>query len=315
MSDLIVLVLKKENIQKVGKALLKVKLEEEYLQINNNNCYDNSNDLPSACKNNMPNIVKLLLQNPNVKLDIINDRFFYNLCVNNLPTIIEILLNDEKIKLSQPDNVLQYCFENKWNNIIKIFLNNNKYDPKLIFDYNIVLGACKNNNIEIFKLLLEDKRIIMDINNLIIYACKKENIEIVKLLLADSRITTEIKQKCITIAINYNTINIFQLLLNEKDIDYSYTFNCYIKAAIQRQNINIINLILQKINLTRELKDELMVYIDKTLICKSFKKQFKQLVDPKNNKQLDNKNLLLIANLARMGLKDEQIMDIINLNQ
>src|SRR3990170_2153039 len=110
------------------------------------------------------------------------------------------------------------------NNVKFLLLNKECYSKQYLFFYffeniqKLFKLACKNNNIEVVKLLLQDLRVDPSdqSNDAIIWASQSGHVEIVKLLLQDPRVDPSGKDnKAIGFAISLGHIEVVKLLLQD----------------------------------------------------------------------------------------------------
>jgi len=144
------------------------------------------------------------------------------------------------------------------------YLNNNT---------NILLDACKNNNIELVKLLLDHPDFdinkefeVKDSNNntytqtVLIEAVMNKNIEIIQLLLQQKNIDIN-KKACygssaLIVAVGQNNFEIIQLLLQHKDIDINIKFRHGVTPLMMTNSHKIFQFLLSQPDIMVNIQDE-----------------------------------------------------------
>lgn len=135
----------------------------------------NADCLINALHNQNYNISKYIINNYNYDYNIIKQSF-RNIIINNKFNIKFIkLFNKFYIK---DEEIFYYCCKNNNLNIIKLIIINN-----LEFINKGLIIACVNNNLNIVKYLIEEYNADYNLTNCIKYAVEQTNIEIVKYLL------------------------------------------------------------------------------------------------------------------------------------
>lgn len=171
-----------------------------------------------ACKYNCYKVVAELLTVYNANPFILNNLVLFWARKNNHIDIIKFILNYPK----NSNNTLETFFDNP---------NNVSENPILVID-SILISALNNENLDISKLLLKDKRVdpSRDKNYALKIACKKGMSEIIELLLKDKRIDPSCdNNKCLFLSLKRKNYNIVNLLLSDirvvNNIDkFKYTF-------------------------------------------------------------------------------------------
>lgn len=156
---------------------------------------DDNNIIKIASKYKCTDIIEKLLKHRRTDVNADDNYVFRAAIVKNNVELVKILLKDKKVKL-------------------------NTYES----DNDLVVVAVKNNNTEILKILLEEqwdptghKRIDPTIDNNLPFrtAVKESYIDIVKILMDDKRINIYVNNdEAILIAINNNCTKMVQLLLS-----------------------------------------------------------------------------------------------------
>ena len=141
------------------------------------------------------------------------------------------------------------------NNLAKFLLEDDILDLSAN-ENNILHSAIINNNFEMVKLLLAHKSIIPNINA-IITAINHDKINIFKLLLSDKRIDlNDSNAEALKLIVKENRIEMFICIIASKKVDPSIQHNMFLRFAIKIGNYQI----------AKELLDDYRVKIDKTII-------------------------------------------------
>lgn len=330
--------LKLQDTIKLEEVFLKNKLSEEYLYfIKNNKQYvkASNNAFKLACEKNLIEIVQELLKDDSIDPSSNNNKCLDIACYRGYVEIAKLLLNHEKVK--QKD--LKCAFDSAVNlnipKIIELFLPltfiPSKNTISRVCDlgltqvlkeilqmkniqldyYAMMMTALRSNKLDIIQLLLEksDIDLTYDNNYYIRYTVTNSKIEAFRLLLKHPQTTKEAKEACLRISCIKNRMEFINLLIAE-DIDFSTQNNKPIKYAIKNNNIDVVKMLIQKINLTPELKAELLKEINAIEYTCQRKKMLKLFNE--NKSKVDSKQSLLLAiELARSGLDNDKIMDII----
>jgi len=184
-----------DEIDKYDKNYLINNISDIMNETNPNIPNENGNTyLHIACQKNLINIVKELLNHPNIKPNEKNDHEmtpFYVAFTNNNIDLIKLLLEDDRIVIDTRNTNTNNGYTNTYNNIdiIKLIYEN----PRSTFHLQDASGmnglhiACFFNNINIVKLFLDDKRFDMNTCNnegktIIHFIADHLNLEIIKLL-------------------------------------------------------------------------------------------------------------------------------------
>src|SRR5690349_2933275 len=121
--------------------------------------------------------------NKNIIYDMDIFKVIMDACDNNKIDVIKDLLHNETIYISYLTYIIIHASYSGNLEIIKLLLNEKRVDPSA--DNNDAIRiACMNGYLDIVKLLLDDERVDPSANNnfAIIYACKNGHFDIVKLL-------------------------------------------------------------------------------------------------------------------------------------
>jgi len=139
-------------------------------------------------------------------------------------------------------SLIQAAINNENELFIKIF-----YKPYINVIYNnceIMLHLCENGNVELVKMVLDDKRINPMVSDgyPLGKACQFGHIEIVKLLLADSRVQPNTcYEEPIRMAAMYNHPEIVKILLEDGRVNPFFNGNMAISNMISERYSRTIN--------------------------------------------------------------------------
>ena len=211
------------------------------------------NPLVTAIKAGLEDVVKLLLENPNTKLE---NAPLYRVCCKDEyqdETItpesvrcIEMLLNNERYKdeekLINEDKVegktaLFYAMSDGNADIVKLILSNQ--NTKFIGPIGEVLGtACEKNKFECVKRFVEDERCTLDLiktSEALHRAVQSDNEELLQLILnlpgIDLNAPNQDGQSPLHVALITDKPNTLSLLLAQSGIEFD-TFNSEGRAAL-----------------------------------------------------------------------------------
>ena len=216
--------------------------------------------LQLACQYEHYDIVKLLLEHPNINLYTYDDFMspFCQICFNGTIDIINLFLDHPALCPSKEAAISAASKSNSVNKyeIIKLLLNDGRFDPNFVSDINQVTGplhvACIHNDNELFNLLINDctsidknlktngvtplmlacsynnihlvKRLLefeeVDPNDALC-CCNNNCIDILKLLLEHPKITVSELNKAFLFACSYDSKNVLKLLLSDNRINYN----------------------------------------------------------------------------------------------
>lgn len=137
--------------------------------------------------------------------------------------------------------------------LINILLSNNK-TADFLFNNNILTIASQNGNLELVKILLNQKNQNIDIFNYsFVFATHNEHFDIVKLLLKDSRLKQEDNDNLLLdIVISKNNIDIAKIILNNDNVAKNIKSNNLLDA-IKNNSYDMAKLIYEN----KYLKDKL----------------------------------------------------------
>ncbi len=143
----------------------------------------------------------------------------------------------------------QGCYKGWFHFINKFLTQDTTFDPSTEHCSRHAIGhASKFGNVDIVKLLLQDKRVdpSVDDNYAIIKASKYGRIDIVNLLLQDKRVDPSAQEnEAFLSAILQRETNIVQILLQDKRVDPSAKNNFAIGAASNCGYYDIVKILLQ----------------------------------------------------------------------
>ncbi|MDY0268833.1 hypothetical protein [Trichloromonas sp.] len=168
--------------------------------------------------------------------------------------IIHILKTKKNVNVDSDQNyALRWASYYNEIEILKELLKFNSVNP-LDFNYHAFELCIEKSNLEVFKILINDKRVKNKIDNLlktIIYNCLHSNkLEILSyfLSLPDIKITDHINN-LFTDFIEYNMndyrYEILNMLLCDNRFDPSYANNKALKLSIEIKNYSYINILLK----------------------------------------------------------------------
>jgi len=130
-----------------------------------------------ACKRKFPTIVKLLLQHPEIDVNLRDSTgksaMMYALNSPNIE-ILEFLAKEKNVKINQLNhngvNIFMYSCSNGCLNLVKILLSRVDLDINLKcvsgFADTGLMRACMRGHVEIVKLLLENENIDINLTNI-----------------------------------------------------------------------------------------------------------------------------------------------------
>lgn len=120
----------------------------------------------------------------------------------------------------------------------------------------LLVSIAQTGNLEIFKLLLENPGINLNVNNgysnlLFVHAFDQGHFEIVKLLILDKRIDpSSYDNQMIRYASQLGNVQIVELLLADLRVDIGFGNNCAIKLAFRYNHLDVVKLLISKIDLS-----------------------------------------------------------------
>ena len=229
-----------------------------------------------ACKNEMNEIAKILLQRDDVNINKIDHNEYTALhyaCQNEMNEIAKILLQRDDIDVSAINwnkmTALHYACKNKMDEIAKILLQRNDIDiNKIDRDKCTALYyACQNKMDEIAKILLQREDIDVSAINwsemtVLHYACKNKMGEITKILLQRNDIDINKIDRDGYTALHYACQNkmdeIAEILLQREDIVVNTIFKTDINVlyyACQNKMNEIAKILLRRKDIDVNAKD------------------------------------------------------------
>ena len=226
--DFLKKLIKDGNVKRI-KILL-----NSYPKILNTKDYSGYTLLSVACEYGELEIVKLLLEQPNIDVNTKNDKGWTPLHIAYRIDILKLLLEHPDIDVNnirdKNENPLSRACKQNHIELVKLLLARPEIDVNIqdYYSKTPLYIVCENNNIEIVKLLLAKPEIDVNVKNKdgktsLLIVCIHHKIEIVKLLLAKPDIDVNVKDNNgwtpLFIACRYNKIEIVKLLLAKPDID------------------------------------------------------------------------------------------------
>jgi ankyrin repeat protein len=225
------------------------------------------------------------------------------------------ILNKKNIKQVFLDQIIRLVFSKGDVKAVKLVLSiKDRYNPS---DY--IKDAIFNKNIEVLKLLLNDKDIDPSNNKnvAIIIASFYGNIEAVKLLLQDKRVDpSDRKNEALMKSIENGKTEVVRLLLQDKRVDPSDRENDAIIIASFYGNIEVVKLLLQdkRVDPSDQKNEALMKSIEngKTEVVSL-------LLQDKRVNPSDRDNLALQfasqdnnIEIVKLLLKDERVINLLS---
>ncbi len=203
-------------------------------------------DIPEAavCKayenNHMP-VFKILLESKNVDPALQDNLLIFEASKKNDIATVRQLLEDPRVHPTDENCALKVAYSNNHVEIFDLLLADKRTDPT--FENNWLLAeAAERNNIKLVNRLLEDPHVIEKggILEALHRAYNAGNFEIVKILLG--KLSVEELQ---ALACKNKYIKLVQLLLEEPNFDPAYGSNTPIREACKQGLVEIVRLLLQ----------------------------------------------------------------------
>jgi hypothetical protein len=263
----------KHNYEKIFYFLL------EYCNVNP---AKEKESLLNATKNNNLNIIKTLLQNDDIDINMTDNSYhFYGY---------------------KRDTPLSVAVEESYHNITYYLLENNKIDVTLKDNF-ILDVASKNNNFEIFLFLINNfdfKLTNTNYNNAFKYAIIFNNVEVFELLLNESEFDhTEYINKNIETAVNEGSFDVLKLMLKSESCVFSEDLSLILKSVKCSNNEILPYLLKEKqINHSLDSNESLLAAIKLNDLTK-----VKLLISSNLLRFADDKNIIAAA-----VLKDSEIL-------
>jgi ankyrin repeat protein len=142
-----------------------------------------------------------------------------NHCIHhNNVLCLRMLINQKKLNQMDYQGTLRKCTALGCVELVKELLKVTDYD----IHESILLIACENANVEVIKVLLQDKRVdpTARANRAIEAACENGHLDVLKVLLTDKRADpSSSKQHPIRIASYYGYADIVRELLQDERVD------------------------------------------------------------------------------------------------
>lgn len=193
----------------------------------------------------------------------------YNACVNNDIKLVNKLINDDRVDINKNSGVAfskAVLFGHI--EIVKLMLANKKLKPQLGGNSAILRVAIFNNRLEIFKLLLKDRRIqaIKIHPGVLEETIQFERKEMFNILLYQKKLNpSHADQLSLKIACQNDTVYYAEMLLKHKEIDINYFKNNsdYVNPlliCVMSGSINVLKIILKHKNI--EISEDLEKALD-----------------------------------------------------
>lgn len=173
------------------------------------------------------------------------DDMFWLASSNNLTNIVKYLLSTGRIDSETIFDALENAIRNNNLEIFEILLNHSSIDPSRDNNH-LISGASLGGNIDIVNLLLSDKRVDPsdDYNSAICLASTEGHVEIIKTLLNDKRVDPS-DEEAIIGACQYGHIESVKILLSDERVNPSIKSNKAIIEALEFDHIEIVRLLLR----------------------------------------------------------------------
>lgn len=217
----------------------------------------------NACAKGFIDIVKLLLADSRVNPSDAENEAFIGACNDGKMEILKLLLADSRFDISTEEAneaFCQACYENHLD-IARLLLDKPEFkiDPSVDDSY-LLFFAAQTGYVEMTRFLLSQPSVDPSANNntAIEEACNNGgNLEIFKLLMADKRVNPG-DEKCIAFdrACQGGNLEIVKLLLDDPRVEPGARDNAAILLGFEYGQMNVINYILthhlDRIKLTKD---------------------------------------------------------------
>ncbi|KAJ3276829.1 hypothetical protein HDV01_002884 [Terramyces sp. JEL0728] len=261
-ADIIITLLKSIDRHKISKSvdftllfkvsihngffkLIKLLIEGDYLEINNENHID---AILIASLNGFYDIVEILLFKTTLDPSVRNNLAIQHACENGHFGIVKLLLTDPRVDPNDADGLgLSYAAERGYLDICKLLLQDERVDPSGNQN-SAVCYASRNGHCDIVKLLLQDDRVdpAAHQNYSIIRASEFGHLDIIKLLLLDGRVDpTAERESALKCAVINSHIEIVKLLLKDGRVNSKIDNNFCLKVSIDLGNVEITHWLLK----------------------------------------------------------------------
>jgi len=181
----------------------------------------------------------------------INSEYYQSMREITNPGVAKLLLLDERIDLDNAAYQFYLACHRGYDDIVKIFLNDEKFNICKSTYYSFSVAA-QNNHFETVKLLLDSKKdfIENDFNDAIAQVSRSGKLEMVKLLLTDKRINpSSNKNLSIRVASLGGHIEIVKLLLSDTRVNPCDSDNGAIILAMSNNHVDVVKLLIPYVDL------------------------------------------------------------------
>jgi ankyrin repeat protein len=231
------------------------------------NCYVYDHILLFACKFGYINLFDCLLTYHFDSIKNYKRVALNNACINGHYQIVNKILNitgKEDLIIIYGYHLKQIC-KNNHLNVVKLLLNNDlielNHDDLLKF-------ACKYNRLEMVKSIIEDKKINFDeINNSFFYTCEQGYVEIIKFLLNHDKFNFNYSyDDCIMITYSREYYDVLKELILHPKLKFKPSTIQWLVDRIKIYcNNDILNLLLSTPKTNKFINDYIVKFIKNEL--------------------------------------------------
>lgn len=195
------------------------------------------------------NLVEILLTDKSIDPSNDNNSAIYYACVYSCVDIFKLLLTNDRVKSSiNFNNLVSTAVFNDKIEMVKILLDDVNIDVDLAFNNNYCLRmACRNKNLQMFKLLLFDRRLRntdLILEHFFVIAIEWRGSELVTFLLERGVDPAHENNHSIIKASISGCTDIVKILLKYRQVDPSVNDNLALISAIQNNHIDIVELLI-----------------------------------------------------------------------
>ncbi|MBS0286996.1 MAG: ankyrin repeat domain-containing protein [Proteobacteria bacterium] len=204
-----------------------------------------------AVRNNDLEVVKILLEDDRLKLDVFVLAFHYKNAA-----VKELLLNDKTFN-PYNNNIFCNAANNGQTDFVSFMIKDERIDPTTQNSFAL-RSAARNGSTGVVKLLLEDKRADPTANNneAFFLALQNDHYGVVKLFLEDKRVTPSTES--LIFATRNERTDMVELLLADKRVDPCVNNNEVLYDAVNRRDFSLVKLLLEDERVIRSLSKTLL---------------------------------------------------------